>query len=189
MDKMTRPQLLALAKERGFTRYSKFNKHDLIRLIRYGKHPDPIPTRLYGIIVDGTSIDKLFTPYDHMHKYSVSDRLVQGGYIVNGVNLEGLFNSSYVPDRVEMQEEIDYPDTDNEDDEPVTVMRNIVIRGGWFVPHADFPTYRQYINDLRTAASLYQPRSLFELAARIVNTRRQTAYLPKIIKQKLKEYK
>ena len=146
--------------------------------------------RWYGIIVNNAPIDKLFTPYDHMHKYSVSERLVPEGYIVSGVNLDGMFNSMFVPDRIEQREYESDRFTDSEtDDEPIAVMRDVVIRGGWFVPHAEFPNYRNYITTLRTAASVHQPRSLFETAACVVNSRCHNVYLPKIIKNKLKEYK
>jgi hypothetical protein len=189
---MDRSQLLALAKERGFTRYSKLNKGELIRLLKNGSHSPPPARHWYSIIAngEGVSIDKLFTPYDHMHKYAVAHEQVPEGYIIRGVNLNGMFESQYIADRTIQREEIDYGDnTDDEDVEPVTVVRSVQISGGWLIPLREFPKLQTLITSLRSASQIKQPRTLFEAAARVVNSKKQTRYLPKIIKSRLKQYK
>ena len=151
---MDRSQLLALAKQRGFTGYSKLNKFQLNRLLETGSHPPPPPKHWYDVIADGigVTLDKLFTPFDHMSKYSVSEEPVPEGYIIRGANLSGMFDSCYIPDKEVQYEDTEYQGTDEEDDEdyePVTVMKTVKIPGGWLIAHHHHPMYKSIISSLR----------------------------------------
>lgn len=187
---MTRPQLLALAKERGFKRYSALNKCELIKLLKKGSHDPPIPKKWYSIIDSGkgVSFDQLFTSYDHMHKYDVGEQQEGDGYIIRGVNLDGMFNSVYVPEQMTYGIDTRW-DTDDEDDDPHYIRIPRKIPGGWLIHRNDYSNYKKFIKSLRDAKSQQQPRTLFELAARVVNSRKLNVYIPPSLKNRISQYK
>lgn len=198
---MTRPQLLALAKQRGFTRYSTLNKHKLIELLERGSHAPP-PKRWNYIVQRGrgVAIDQLFTEYDEKTKYGVRERRVEGGYLVNGVDLDGMFNSRYVPDRTVYEDRVvdnrdwttddEYSDDETEDEEPAPppqiVVVERIVEGGWFIPIENFEAYKAFIASF---TDVYQPRTLLESAARVASSRKLPNYLPSLIKKQLTFYK
>ena len=202
MDRMNKSQLLALAKAKGFKNYSSLNKFDLIELIKRGYHKEPIK-QVYGLFKDdgGASEDELFQMRDKVFRYTLEWQPVKGGYFVIGFNMNGMFDSYHVPFSeithqvtnnrfVDPNNPLDIPPQlckfsyIRENDHSVVAIR-ITKPEGWFLPQQQEQAFRKYIANIRQRVLGPQPKTLFELAARIINSHHQKVYLPKIIKKKL----
>lgn len=181
MDSLTRPQLLALARQRGYHRYHKLNKRDLVQLLETGRYrrqspPPPPPRPRYtsvhssrGLRPDEIDLDR--------YRVDVSRRS-DGQYLVRGVDLNGLFGSVFVDDRtVRGAPQYDDTDTEGSDDDDT-----YVVNGGWVVPASQIQNLRTYLSSLR----VYNPRSLFDLSALSVNRRPINQYLPEHFLQRVR---
>lgn len=207
MDHMSRSQLLSLAKANRFKNYTPLNKYELIELINRGYHlqPEKRTCNVYKGGV-GASEDELFQSYGTLFKYSVTLANVKNGYFVRGFNMNGMFESHYIP-----QSEMTYPTTERNFIDPsdsLEIPPSLINRvynygndgsiisvtihkpTGWFLPIQHATAFKEYIANIRHKVFGPKPKTLFELAARIVNSHHQRGvYLPKTIIKKLAAYK
>lgn len=189
LRELSNPELREIAKRKGFIRYSKLNKDELVKLIKTGSHAPPPKKERWAVIQSGLGVepDKLFTEHDETSIYSVAKSTYPGGYLIRGINLGGMFNSSFIEPRTEQRTGRYYETDDSDDsDNDVQITYTEHIPGGWFVPAEEFPAFSTYIENLRALRTQQQPKSLFEIAAHVVNSKKQTVYLPPVIKAKLK---
>jgi hypothetical protein len=76
-----------------------------------------------------------------------------------------MFNAKFIPDT-------------SEDD-------YVFIEGGWIVSESDYPNFCAFYDSLLTSAN--QPKSLFEIAAWVVSSRKQEQYIPKTIQKRINQ--
>jgi hypothetical protein len=193
---MKNPELKELAKQQGYRNYGKLNKHDLVRLLINGALPPPpkyISRRLKEGV--GVPLDQLFTAGDKSpgNKWVYESKKVDDGYMIRGVDLEGLFGSTYIPDKTVTRLEEVYRDyfTDeemtDEDEEPAQELVTRTIRGGWFVSDKVFTEVVAFLESLQKQP---QPKSLKELAINVAAARKiPKGVLPKLIVQEVKVYR
>jgi len=204
-NNMTNRQLKDIAKQKSFVKYSTMNKRELINLLVRGVHPKPRQKKIYEITDyrNLLPLDYLFTScgcINHVYGYGAVQDDEKGGYVIRGVNLNGMFDSIRVPDKTINVLENDYEDINTADyewfetDETTQVVTK-TIKGGWFVPFASYQNFSDYTNRLKTIRCSTNPKSLFELAAYVLKSRKITAflhpgqYIPTIIKLRLKSLK
>lgn len=181
---MTNSELKVLARNQGLLKYSKLNKHGLVNLLRTGVQGPPPPKIMFNVIKNGKGVppDELFKQNSEYSKWTYEVKEAPGGYMITGVDLTGLFNSTWYPDTtVRRSEDVYYSDTDGEE-EPTTRMVTRTIPGGWFIKAKEYPEFKTFISSLRP---LNQPKTLFDIAAHVVNSRKRTIRLPKVLEREL----
>jgi hypothetical protein len=178
MDHNSRTELLAIAKKRGFLRYSSLNKHQLIGLLTRGYHEVP-KVHHYECIHSAKGLppaEFILSPKLNdivgptKFRYTIDTKMYNGtSRIVRGIDLTGMFDAKYIPATVH-----------DEDDEWPTY-----IEGGWVISNHEYPNFLTFYETL--LASTNQPKSLFETAAWAVNSRKQEHYIPKLLRMQIKQ--
>jgi hypothetical protein len=142
MYSKSRKDIKAIAKKRGYVRYSRLNKDDLIGLVTRGYHKVPKSHYYYcvhstkGLVpsqfVQPPKINKLIGPIKY--KYAITTEMYdESSRIISGLDLTGMFDAKFIPDI------IGPPDS------------NIWITyGGWVIHEKEYPNFARF-------TSLYSP--------------------------------
>lgn len=166
-------ELREIAKSKHLVGYSKLNKDELVGLIRRGvrqtKYVSPLgPNEYNRKFVKG--IGAPFESFDiTTHKIFIHD-LLGYGYMIQGVNLNGRYNSTYVP---------------MFDSGPYKGL------GGWHIPTtADYEIFCEWKHTLYYK----KVKSLFHCAADVVNSKKITdkdlsRWIPVAIVRKARFYR
>ena len=199
---MTLHELRAEAKAQGFKRYSNLNKGSLFYLLKTKRHRPEPKTELCHLTVTGEDakgapLDKIFKPFDEYDQYWFSEQNTPDGMFIGGINLDGLFRSRFIPPRVVVQRERGafayYNDPDDACEySPPGYYSGVEVkdRGGWLIPHSEYNAFKLFLDDLKIEASRKSPKTLFELAGRIVNCRRHSkTVLPMTLQRRIKDFK
>lgn len=157
---MKRSELLDLCKKSGFVRYSRLKKSELIDLLERGSHrPKKISKKLLHSIRGPKLAD-----FDwDCHTIDIEIDTERNCRIIRGLDLEGMFDSEFV--------------------NCVLVETSEGTRwkwGGWTIPESQYKNFMEFYRPTEN------PKSLFELAAHVVNSRKINQYLPKHILKKIK---
>jgi hypothetical protein len=184
---LTKSQLQAMAKRAGFMRFSALNKNDLISLLISGSHTPKVKHPKFTILHSCRGV--LPADFDPA-RFTITVEPSPGGYVMRGLDIEGMFNSLFTPDRFATRYEDVYEEPTTDDDEPnqstwTPVTRRIC--GGWFIPEANYSDFKQFYESI--VCRVNNPRTLFELAGIVVNSRKQTTYLPKRIQSAIRKLK
>lgn len=203
MEKLSRTELLTMCKDKGFVRYSSLNKHNLIDLLKTGSHKQPkqrspwryISESGMGVLPheferDGNQYTITIKDSDKFCDKYVSDdiiRYLRDGYCaIRGINLEGLFNSRWVPPKQTTVYENTYnsaTDDSDSDNEPIRVEITYKQYGAWVIPKSELPSFKAFFDSLKPK---HNPKSLFDSAAHVVNSRKITQYIPKHLLKRIK---
>lgn len=197
----SRANLLKIAKSQGFVRYSSMNKQNLINLINRGHNELPRQKTIndyFKCLHSSKGIDPsefLLPPKERdWMRYTVEIKVVdETSYKIRGVDLTGLFNATFIQDRYEQRLGSRWQfDSSDEDDDQELVTTTVTIDGGWIISKAEYANFCTFYNQLVTVPNQLvtvpnQPKSLFEIAAWIVNSKKQKQYIPKQLRLRLKE--
>jgi hypothetical protein len=165
----SRTELLEIAEKRGFVRYSSLNKDKLIGLLTRGYHE--VPKVQYEECMHSNKglspSEFVLPPKLNMHlaptkyRYTITTyRYNATSCIIRGIDLTGMFDARYIPSII---------DHGNGESRPTYVS------GGWVISNHEYPKFLTFYESL--LASMNQPKSLFEIAAWIVNSRKQDQYI------------
>lgn len=181
-----------IAKGMGFLRYERLNTEGLKSLIITQKHKiyeqSINPTIKLG---KGVPIGDLYSPDGKYGQYDYEYEKVPCGYIIRGVDLNGMFNSIYFPEVMENVMEPDYDSYaesmgwSDDDEQTYHMVERIKTYSYWLVAHNMFQTVKDYLDSFRPRK---QPESLFDIAANYVTSKKQDRYIPPTIANKLEEY-
>lgn len=207
MDNLSRPELIKLCKERGFVKYSSLNKHELKNLLKRGSHKTPPKPYVYRVLHSDMGLkpadfdrEKYVVKYiehvDDTNTREVSKDIInylQNGYCsVRGMNIEGMFNSIWIPPKVIQIEYFnDYYASDEEEEEENNLNQSPVFvpytqHGSWMIPRSELKNFKDFYDSLKPIDT---PKTLFELAARVVNSRKITQYVPPTLLKRIKAVK
>jgi hypothetical protein len=185
---LSKSQLQEMAKRAGFMRFSALNKDRLVSLLTTGSHSKPKAQPITKMLHSSRGVvPSEFDP----SKFTITVETSPGGYVMRGLDIEGMFNSRFTPDRSTTRYEDVYgdPDTDDEDDPPQPIRAPVTRRvsGGWFIPASDYLAFKRFYESIPYRGN--DPRTLFELSGMVVNSRKQTTYIPKRIQNSVRKLK
>lgn len=158
--------MLVECKRAGFVRYSRLNVYKLRQLLSRGSHEISPKRKRWHLKVHsgrGRKIDQYDCNEDRIDCYlrwDARNGRFMDGYTIRGIDLEGRFDSVFIPD------------TEEE-------------KGGWYVRscrYGEFKEMRRILNEKQP------PRSLQQLAANVVLSRKMTA-VPLALKRLALQFK
>jgi hypothetical protein len=169
-------ELREMAEIRGFLRYSSLNKRALITLLEKGYHKVVPPYKLDRCLIQSSKglvpSEFILPPSDcKLIGYTIGTKSYdRSSRIIRGIDLTGRFNAIFIPDRtVRFGNDV-----------------CIVKAGGWVVSDHEYPNFCDFYESLLNSPA--QPKSLFEIAAWVVNSRKQSRYIPERIRIQLKQF-
>ena len=155
---MSMEELKEMCEYRGFSNYAACGKWELIYLLENGVH-----------MVYYAPYHAPYGPKNEDREHVLSTKKVEGGLMLRGVNLEGMFEARWDPEVCVFNE----------------------LKGAWFIPEKHFAAFREFYR------SLMVPKvpSLFACATKVIaakscfNEENLTKVLPPQIHREVKETK
>ena len=157
LEAMSIEELMEMCEYRGFTNYTECSKWELIYLLENGVH----------MVYHATCMKPW--PKNEEREHILTTKVVEGGLMVRGVNLEGMFEAKWNPNA-----KIYY-----------------WFKGAWFIPEKHIMEFRKFHE------SLMMPKvpSLFVCATKVLaakscfNEENLTKVLPSQVHREVKEIK
>lgn len=141
--------LRKMAKEASIYNYYRLNKPELVTKLIEKQYYNP--SMSWIPVIDQTNnllFKDLYKPYDDSHFYSFNSEEVSqmGGYIISGVNLDGLFKSTYVPNStvksIVNRVSCDFSDDEDCDAQSIPTLVTKKVKAGWLIP---FNMYQDFL--------------------------------------------
>jgi len=149
-NKIPVKDLRKMAKKFNIYNYYHLNKPELITQLIEKQYYNP--SMSWIPVIDQTNsllLKDLYKPYDESHFYTYNSEEVSqlGGYIISGVNLDGLFNSMYVPNStvksvVKNSSFYDFSDDEEGDAQSMPMLVTKKVKAGWLIP---FNMYQEFL--------------------------------------------
>lgn len=167
--KVQKVSLMRRCRRAGFVRYSHLNVDQLRDLLARGYHYIS-PKDAYSIKIVHSSRGPKIADFDGC-RYDVQIIPHRDGYMVRGVDLEGMFDSTFIEPAPYSHADNNYMGGFMEEDslEDSKRLQEMMLdhAGGWFVRASRYVELTQLRDRLRRVP----PRSLRELAANVVTSR------------------
>lgn len=165
----SRTELLDECRRTGYVRYSRLNVQQLKNLLECGYHYISPKRESYLFIHSsrGAKPDE-FDPT----RYCIDCKPCRNGHLVRGIDLEGMFDSQFVPDRRVQLTVHDFIDIPAMDEQLIRVYR--LIYGGWYIPASMYEPFTVFRQNLVAIP----PRSLQELALNVVTSKKIVSLQP-----------